>query len=314
MQALVNVVLPVFAIVAAGYLLGRRRLFGAEASQALNAFVYWVALPALLFNAMAAVELEEVLNGAYLAAFAGMSVVTWILASIAGRMLFGLNAAEAAMHGLNGAYPNSGYMGIPLAIAAYGEEAALPAILAAVISVLSVALAIVPIEIARLGRSRLWPLTRRVSRALATNPMILAPCAGLLWSAAGLGLPVPLERFTGILGAAAGPCALFSIGLFLVGKPIREGSAEIAVIAVVKLVIHPLLTAFAILVLFPTNPLWTTVAILSAALPIGSGPYVLAQAQGVYAARTSTAMLVTTVLSVLTISVVFLIFPATTYP
>ena len=80
--------------------------------------------------------------------------------------------------------------------------------------------------------------------------------------------------------------------------------------ATAKLVIHPLLTAYAILVLFPTDPLWAKVAIMSAALPIGSGPFVLAQAQGIYVRRTSTVMLITTVLSVLTISVFFVIFPA----
>lgn len=309
MQALFDVVIPVFAIVATGYVCGWRKLLGVESSEALNGFVYWVALPALLFKAMAGVDLAEVWNGPFLAAFAGASFVTWVIASIAGYFFFRLNAAESALHGLNGAYPNSGFMGIPLAIAAYGEEAALPAIVAAVVSVLSVALAVVPIEIARPGESKILPLIGRVAGALVRNPMIVAPCAGLAWSWTGLGLVAPFETFTGILGAAAGPCALFSIGLFLVGKPLREGSVEIAAMTVAKLVLHPLLTAFAILVLFPTDPLWATVAILSAALPIGSGPFVLAQAQGIYVRRTSTVMLVTTVLSVVTISVFFVIFP-----
>lgn len=310
MQALLDVVLPVFAIVATGYLCGWKKLLGAESSEALNGFVYWVALPALLFKAMAGVDLAEVWNIHFLVAFAGSSVATWMITSIAGHLLFRLNAAEAALHGLNGAYPNSGFMGIPLAIAAYGQKAALPAIVATVISVLSVALAVVPIEIARHGTQRLVPLIGRVLVALIRNPMIVAPCAGLIWSWTGLGLPRAVQTFTGILGAAAGPCALFSIGLFLVGKPLREGSFEIASMTIAKLVLHPALTAFAVLVLFPTEPLWATVAILSAALPIGSGPFVLAQAQGIYVRRTSTVMLVTTVASIITISIFFFLFPA----
>jgi len=309
-QALFDVVLPVFAIVATGYLCGRRSLLGPESSEALNKFVYWVALPALLFKAMAVVDLSQVYNSAFLAAFAGASVATWVITSIAGRFFFHLDAAESALHGLNGAYPNSGFMGIPLAIAAYGEGAALPAIVASVISVLSIALAIVPIEIARQQKSELVRLVGRVVGALARNPMIIAPCAGLAWAWTGLGLAAPVETYTGILGAAAGPCALFSIGLFLVGKPITEGSMEVAAMTSAKLVLHPLLTAFAILIFFPTDPLWAKIAILSAALPIGSGPFVLAQAQGIYVRRTSTVMLVTTVLSVVTISLFFLVFPA----
>lgn len=310
MQALLEIVLPVFAIVATGYICGWYKLLGADSSEALNRFVYWVALPALLFKAMASVDLAEVYNGPFLLAFTGALILTWVLTSIAGRLLFGLNAAESALHGLNGAYPNTGFMGIPLAIAAYGEAAALPAIVATVISVLSVALGVVPIEIARQENSRILPLVGHVVGALARNPMIVAPCLGLAWGWTDLGLPAPVETFTGILGAAAGPCALVSIGLFLVGKPIVEGSAEVAAMTFAKLVVQPLLTAFAILVLFPTDPLWATVAIMSAALPIGSGPFVLAQAQGVYVRRTSTVMLVTTVVSVFTLSAFFLIFPA----
>jgi len=311
MQALFDIVLPVFAIVAMGYVCGWRKLLGAQSSQALNSFVYWVALPALLFRAMADVDLEQVWNLPFIASFAGALIVTWILSSIVGKRVFRLDNAEAALHGLNGAYPNTGFMGIPLAIAAFGEEAALPAILAAVISVLSVALAIVPIEMARQQQANPMKLVGLAVSALVRNPMIVAPLAGLLWAWGGVRVPVAVDTFTGILGAAAGPCALFSIGLFLVGKPMTEDLDEVAAMSVAKLFVQPLLTALAILVLFPTDPLWAAVAIMSAALPIGSGPFVLAQAQGIYVKRTSTVILATTVLSILTLSGFFLLFSPT---
>ena len=310
MQAFLDIVLPIFAIVAVGYACGRLKLLGAASSEALNGFVYWVALPALLFQAMANVDLSEVYNPRFIAGFGGALVATWAITGVVGWLLFRLTAAEASLHGLNGAYPNSGYMGIPLAIAAYGEEAVLPAIVAAVISVLSISLAIVPIEIARQKKAQILRLIRNVGFAVITNPMIVSPFAGLLWAMTGLGVAEPVQAFTGILGAAAGPCALIAIGLFLVGKPITEGSFEVGLMTFAKLILHPLLTGFALLVLFPTEPLWAVVGILLAALPIGSGPFVLAQAQGIYVRRTSTVMLVTTILSVVTVSAFFLIFPA----
>lgn len=309
MQALFDIVLPVFAIVASGYLCGYKNLLGPESSEALNAFVYWVALPTLLFNAMANVDLAQVYNLPFMAGFTLALAVTWALTGLLGRHVFRLSAAESALHGLNSAYPNSGFMGIPLAIAAFGDEAALPAIVATVISVLSVALAVIPIEIARQQKSDVLKIVGRVLGAMVRNPMIIAPCAGLLWAWSGWELPIFVETYTGILGAAAGPCALFSIGLFLVGKPLTEGSMEVVSMTLAKLVLHPLLTAVAVLLLFPTDPLWAMVAILSAALPIGSGPFVLAQAQGIYVRRTSTVMLVTTLLSVVTISGFFLFIP-----
>jgi malonate transporter len=189
LTALIDIVLPIFAIVASGYVCGWKSLLGPERSEALNGFVYWIALPALLFKAMASVELAQVYNEAFLLAFSGVLAATWALTSLAGWLFFRLNAAEAALHGLNGAYPNTGFMSIPLAIAAYGQAAALPAIVATVISVLSVALAIVPIELARQRGTDIVKAVGRAFAALVKNPMILAPMAGLAWAWPGIGLP-----------------------------------------------------------------------------------------------------------------------------
>ena len=309
MSALLNIILPIFAIVIAGYICGRYNLLGPESSEALNRFVYWVALPALLFKAMANVNLAAVFNWSFISGFTIALFVLWILASAVGRFLFRLNTAESALHGLNGVYANTGYMGIPLALAAYGDEAGLPAILATVISVMSVALAIIPIEISRRRTTSSFRLLAQVSKALICNPMIVAPAIGLIWASTNLSLAIPVETFMNILGAAAGPCALFAIGLYLVGKPVVEGTAEIATITIIKLVIHPALTGIAVLFIFPTEPLWAAVAVLCAALPIGSGPFVLAQAQNIYVRRTSTAMLATTALSIATVSIVLILFP-----
>lgn len=309
MSALLNIIFPIFAIVIAGYICGRYNLLGPESSETLNRFVYWVALPALLFKAMANVNFAAVFNWSFIIGFTIALFVLWILASAVGRFLFRLNTAESALHGLNGVYANTGYMGIPLALAAYGDEAGLPAILATVISVMSVALAIIPIEISRRRTTNSYRVLAQVGKALIYNPMIVAPVIGLIWASTNLSLATPVETFMNILGAAAGPCALFAIGLYLVGKPVVEGTAEIAAITVIKLVIHPALTGIAVVFIFPTEPLWAAVAVLCAALPIGSGPFVLAQAQNIYVRRTSTAMLATTALSIATVSIILILFP-----
>ena len=258
---------------------------------------------------MANVNLGAVFNWSFIGGFTVSLFVLWLLASAVGRFLFRLNTAESALHGLNAVYANTGYMGIPLALAAYGDEAGLPAILATVISVMSVTLAIIPIEISRRRTTSSFRLLAQVGKALIYNPMIVAPVIGLIWASTNLSLATPVETFMNILGAAAGPCALFAIGLYLVGKPVVEGTAEIAAITVIKLVIHPALTGIAVLFIFPTEPLWAAVAVLCAALPIGSGPFVLAQAQNIYVRRTSTAMLATTALSIATVSIVLILFP-----
>ena len=309
LDAFFNIVLPIFAIIGVGYACGWLKLLGEASSEALNGFVYWVALPALMFQAMAGVDLAELYNPNFIAAFLLASVATGVLAGIVGRLLFRLTVAEASLHGLNAGYPNTGYMGIPLAIAAFGEEAALPAIVAATITVLTISLAIIPIEMSRQGRGQMGKVIGRILKALVTNPMIVAPVLGLVWAGSGLEMAKPIARMTELLGGSAGPCALMAIGLFMVGKPITDGSWEVGVMTFAKLIMQPLFTAVAVLIMFPTDPLWAAVAILLAALPIGSGPFVLAQAQGIYVRRTSTVMLVTTVLSIATVSAFLVVFP-----
>lgn len=310
MEPILNIVLPVFAIVGAGYLCGVRGILGEDSSVALNSFVYWVALPAMLFRAMANVDLERVFNPEFFIGFLGAIVVIGAISVLAACLLFRRNLAEAAIHAMNGVYGNSGYMGIPLALTAFGQAAALPAIVATVINTaLVVAVAVFLIEFGTKGGGNKLRVLGNVLSAMARNPMLIAPALGLCWAASGLALPVPVDTFTGILGAAAGPCALFAIGLFMVGKPRSEGRAEVGVMTLTKLAVQPLVTALMVLVILPVDPLWAKVAILMAALPTGAGSFVLAQAYGIYVLRTSSMILTSTVLSVATISVFFILFP-----
>ena len=310
MEPLVDIVLPVFAIVAAGYLCGARGLLGEESSEALNLFVYWVALPALLFRAMASVDLATVVNVPFMVGFLGALLALWLAASLLARLLFGSDLAQATLHGMNSVLGNSGFMGIPLAITAYGQPAAVPAIVATIVNAAVVpAIGITLIEIGRGRGAGAGGVLLKLARALATNPVLVAPLLGLAWSATGLALPTPVEGFTSILGAAAAPCALFAIGLFLVGKPQSEGRAEVGLMMALKLVVHPALTALMVFAVLPTDPFWAKNAVLMAALPTGSSTFVLAQVYGVYVLRTSSAILWSTVVSVATISAFFVMFP-----
>ena len=133
----------------------------------------------------------------------------------------------------------------------------------------------------------------------------------MLWSASGLELPQAIDTFTSIVGDAAGPCALFAIGLFLVGKPVSEGIAETSVTTAMKLLVQPLITWWLVVEFFNMPPLWGIIAILMAATPTGAGSFVLAQQYNVYVTRTSSVILISTILSVVTLSVFFMIYPAT---
>ena len=310
MEPLLDVVLPVFAIIGAGYLLGARGLLGSESSAALNLFVYWVALPALVFRAMASVDLARVFDPDFIAAFLGPVLVVWPLASLAARLLFRGGLSESTLHGANAVLGNSGFMGIPLAITAWGEAAMLPAIVATIVNTAVIpGVAIALVELDRGRSAGVGGVLAKVGRALATNPILVAPVLGLAWAATGLSLPTPADTFTRILGAAAAPSALFAIGLFLVGKPQSEGRAEVGLIVAIKLLVLPALTALTLFALIPVDPLWAKTGLLMAALPTGAGTFVLAQAYGIYVLRTSSAILWGTVLSIATLTGIFMAFP-----
>lgn len=309
MEPILLIVLPIFAIVATGYAAGRFRLLGEASSEALNRFVYWIALPALLFRAMATVEIDPSAAGRFLAAYTLAAALVWAWGLAVARFGFGCGLAEGTMHAFNSCYANVGYMGIPLVAAAWGPPAAAPVILAALVTVgplLGVAAATIAA-----GRTPggLPAVVGAVLRAIFTNPMVVAPLLGLAWGGAGLELHPAADNYLAILAAAAGPCALVAIGLFLVGKPLREGLGEVTAMTAAKLVLHPLVMALVALWIVPLSPLETKVAILLAALPTGAGSLVLAQATGVSVQRTSSMILIGTVASVATISAVFLVFP-----
>jgi len=311
MTPILNVVLPVFGIIAAGYACGRFRVLGVGSSEALNAFVYWVALPALLFHAMAKAPVDAILDASFLGAYMGAQIIVWAVAMIAHQALKKGNLAESGLFGLNGIYGNTGYMGIPLAAIAYGEASFIPTMITVVVNTAFViGGGVVIIEIA-LNKGSGAAAVARFMKALLKSPIIMAPFVGIAWSAFGLGLWTPVDTFLGIIGPAAGPCALFAIGLFLVGKPVADGIGEVAWMTVLKLVVNPLVAWLLILTVFPMEPLWAAVCILMSALPIGAGSFVLASQYGVYTARTSSATLITTVLAIVSLSVFFLIYPPT---
>lgn len=296
-----DAVLPVFGLVACGYLAGRFRIVTQASSQALNQFVYAFALPAMLFVAVYRGSLEEILSGAFILAV----ILATVLTAAAGFALShwtGATPAENTMRALNASFANTGYLGIPLVTVAYGERAALPAALATVATnLVSFALAIVCLELFVNPRGGGM---RRALRGVVMSPLIWPIALAVVLVALEVKVPLPAERFAGLLAAAAGPCALFAIGLFVSQLSIREGARASWQSSVLKLVLHPLLMAAAAFWLLPVDPLWAKIAVICAALPLGATAFVLAQRYQLLEAETSTGAVVSTAASIFTVSLV----------
>lgn len=310
MSAVFNVALPVFAVILAGALVRRGGLLGPASSEALNGFVYWIALPPLLFLGMARADVHETLHWSFIGAFLGSSVAAGAVAVLIGLLLYRARPAVLAMQGLNAGFGNAGYLGIPLLVAAFGEAAIPPATLSSVLMVLVVGAHAAVLEtMADAGRG-IGAVLRTALRALVRNPILVSPLAGLTWAAIGLPLPTPIVTLFELTGAAAGPCALFAIGMFLGGRggSVTSDLAEITWITILKLLGQPLICYWLATTLFPMDPFWTACAVILAALPTGALAFVVAQSHGTYEERTSAVILVSTVVSIVPLSILLAIY------
>jgi predicted permease len=232
-------------------------------------------------------------------------LAVFALGALLGRLLHRSPPEVMVMQALNACFSNTGYMGIPLFIAAFGPQGVAPAALATVVmSAVMVGLAVVALELAGASGKGVAAALGDVVRALGRNPLVVAPLAGLALSALGAPLPRPLVTFSEITGAAAGPCALFAIGLFLAGRPLTGQLGEVAWITALKLVVQPALCWWLATRVFAMEPEWAAAAVILAALPTGALTFVVAQQYRTYVEKTSTAILVTTVVSTVTLSFV----------
>ena len=303
MQSVLNAALPIFGLILIGYLCARFEILGRAATDSLNRFAVFLALPALLFQAMTRITLEQLGQAGFALAFAGGVAATFATAFMLGRRS-GRRIADASILGLDASYANVGFMGIPLCLLVFGEAGIPPAIIATLFTAcLLFAFAIVMIELDLQRAGSLWRTARKVLVSLVRNPLLVAPAAGLAVGMTGLALPAPVERFATLLGSAASPCALVCIGLFLAQERGVTGNAiMLGLLVGMKLVLQPAVTALLAFQLFSMPPDWARAAVLLSALPIGSGPFTLAHLYRLEVGVTSGAILASHLGSVVTVT------------
>lgn len=298
------IILPVFLIVLAGFLGRKSNVLGETASRELNRFVVWIALPCLMFDVVATTDWRAVWHPGFVAASLGGSFAVFVLGLMSGKAR-GLNLADMSVDGLNASYCNAAYIGLPLIVLIFGPGARPFVIIAATLTVLSLfAAGVLLIELAQHQGQRGHVMVGKVIHSMLRNPIVVAPLAGLFWWLTGLNLPQPANTFVSLLGAAASPAALVAIGLFLADRPIGEIATNRFVLALtaIKLLVHPALTALlAFLVLDLPHDI-AVLAIVIAALPTGTGPFMVAEFYARDGKVTSGTILLSTSLSILTIT------------
>ncbi len=310
------VTFPFFALVLCGYLAARARMLALQAIPGLNGFVLFFALPCMLYRFGASTPLDQLLDFSVFVVWllCALTVVGFAVAISLNRRI-GWN--DASFGALVAAFPNTGFMGVPLLVALLGAKAAGPIIVTIIIDMLittSLCIALSRLDDADAhGASR---ALRKALKGMLTNPLPWAIWLGVLASALNLQLPGPAMKTVDLLADAASPVALFTIGAVLARSQMlaaAQGHAPITLrdylpMAAVKLFLHPLLVlvvgAAAIALGLPLDRFAFTVLVLVAALPSASNVSLLAERYGADNGRIARIILVSTAAAFVSFSTV----------
>lgn len=291
--------LPFFAVIGLGFLSGRARFFSSEATVYLTRFVFYFALSAMLFGFAANLDVSAIFSWTFVFAYLlGTGSIWLVVAAVA--LWRGTSREEAVFEAHTGVIGNVGFLGIPMLILLLGPDAVGPVLLVLAVDLI-VFSSLLTMLVTGLRAGRVSAQSFGIlGKGLLKNPMIVSVVLGILWGATGLTLPVPVNEFLTLLGAAATPCALFAIGASLAGRNAER--VEVAAwLSFAKLVLHPLAVAGACW-LFGVTGFAAGVMIAAAALPVAGNVFILAQHYQVAPQRVSTAILLSTAASVLTVT------------
>ena len=180
MQTILNTALPFFALIFCGYGAGRFKILSEASVAGVNAFVFYFALPAFIVNLLATSRLADIANGPFIAAYLGTGLLLFAVAAVLGGFLFKVRRSEAALQGSAAVLGNTGYMGLPLVVAAFGDRAAIPLVLGLTLeATVLIPLSIILVEAQKGLDAGLFRLLGSVARAMVRNPIIIAIFAGL---------------------------------------------------------------------------------------------------------------------------------------
>ncbi len=302
MNALINVVIPVFGIILTGYLAGRFGVLGPESAAALNRFVYYFAIPSATFIFAARAPIDRIFDWPFIGAFVSGSVLTLLIALIVGRLWFGHDTATLSVAGVTAVFGQVIGIGLPLLLTAYGPDGALPPIVAALIYVVLFLTSIIAVlEAARTSELSPLRMASQLAGTLLRNPVVISPLLGVLYSMTALPLPKALSNYLDLMAAAVGPGALFAVGLSLVGRKLTSNAGEVIWLSALKTAVNPILTFVLVTYVFVMDSFWSQAAVILSAMPVGTNPYVIAQQYDVHIETVSPAIVVSTAMSVVTI-------------
>ncbi len=300
--AIANIVLPVFALIFAGYFLRWRRILSDVACRELNRFVVFLALPALMIDILVNSSCETLYQPGFLYAFE-LGVFILFFGVLVVHWLKNKDLAAASIDATSASYANTGYIGIPLCALTFGTENLAPTMVSVILTVsVNFAASIIFIEMGTQSGKSMWSTLGHVAVSLCKNPLIVAPAIAALFLMTGW-QPYGVTQSVKILGGAASPCALVATGIFLAERQEKTSVGASIELTLLKLVAQPLIVWYFAFYVFEMPPLWAKSAVILSALPTGTGPFMLAELYGRGRGIASRTIFLSTLFGILTLAV-----------
>ena len=305
---MLEVIVPIFGIVALGFALTKSGIFSAASGQGLTQFMFYVAIPAMLFQAVSSTQLPNQIPWSYWCAFYAPSFFIFALAMLAMRFFFDWQRNQQGIAGVTSSYSNMVLLGLPLLLSAYGDRVSLPLfLLLALQSLLLFPTTILAVEVFGAETAKPQPLRAVVFRKLVLNPVILSLLLGLGANFSGFHADGILLRLLEIIAAAAPACALIALGINLAQYEARRLHPESICLTLLKIIIHPLLVFIACRLL-EIEQFWMQVAVFLAAMPCGINAFIFASNYNIKTEIVTQSIVLSTVLSVLSSAVLLTLF------
>jgi predicted permease len=294
---------PIYLAIALGYAATRWGVFERADMRVFGKFTLYLALPALLFNALSQRSVAEILNGQYLLAYALSTLVVMGAALVWTRKVQQRSLSYSSMMVMGMTCPNSGFVGFPIILLTLGPVAGVALALNMVVENLLLIPLLLAVADSDGGAPGQWrQALQQTLFGLFKNPLIIGIVAGFLFSWSGVQIPTPVSRTITLFAQASGALSLFVIGGSLVGLQVHGLKGPVALIALGKLIVHPLAMLITLWWVVPVDdPALRMAALITAALPMLGIYTILSQRHG-HEATSAAALLVTTVCSFFTLS------------
>ena len=305
MTDVLNLTIPMFSLIGIGYLLKRVHFMSENDGAVLSKFAFYILLPPLMFTSILSGDASKSLNINFILSYEIITISIFVLTYLLG-LLLKLKTMEKAIFGLNAAYPNYGYIGVPLCILAFGTNAAIPLALILLADTFVLLTTLIFYKLTENRKTSLQELSKEIVQRFIYNPLMMSVFVAFIFSIADIKIVTAIDRTLSIVAASATAVALIALGVSLNVSSVKNQKSVLFFITVIKLIVHPILIFIVFQFQTGIDPMWVKTAIVCASLPVAANVFVLANYYKNFESESAAAITITTIVSSITVTIVLL--------